>query len=90
METEAMVATFKWINDDKNINIIKQVENIKIITDSQNVLNIITHRNIPKDDAMIAAAMILNHEMKILSQNNKYPSNFIEVYCKITLRINNK
>ena len=79
MEIKAILPALEWINDDINQIKIQKAENIIIVTDSQNVINIISHEHPPKDDVMIKMARQIGKEMQNI-KDKKYKDELIKIY----------
>ncbi len=79
MELYILYATFKWMNNKNNYDIIHHADGAVIISDSQNCLKILSQENISNDDILISIYKDIVEEMnklKDLNLNDK----FIKIY----------
>ena len=79
MEAEAMTAAFEWINHKNNNRIVNEAGGIKIITDSQNIMNILSQQVIPKDDVILRTLKDMEQEIQTI-QNQQLDMDFVEIY----------
>ena len=65
-----MLHALQWINDNKNQIPMHEINNIHIISDSQNLIKIISQIQPPKDDIVIRTAKQIDDEMQRIEQQN--------------------
>ena len=58
---------------------VRAADSIKIVTDSQNIMNILKHQVIPKDDIMLRTMKDMEQELQII-QRKEFDMDFIEIY----------